>query len=609
MQAQKENFESLLNEFMQDSRTFEGKVVKGTIISIHNDMATIDIGMKSEGRVPLKEITGRAGMHEAKIGDRIEVYVERLEDRHGEAMLSVEKARREASWNVLEEALVSGAHIDGVIFGRVKGGFAVDLDGVVAFLPGSQVDIRPIRDLAPLMNIVQPFKILKMDKSRSNIVVSRRSVLEESRAEARTELVANLNEGQVVAGVVKNITDYGAFIDLGGVDGLLHVTDISWRRINHPNEVLKVGETINVQVIRYNKDTQRISLGMKQLENDPWQNIDLQYKPGQKVTGKVTNITDYGAFVELQPAIEGLIYVTEMSWTKKNIHPGKVLTVGQDVEVVVLAVDLSKRRISLGLKQCMDNPWQKLVEDHPVGSIFEGVIKNVTEFGLFVGINEQLDGMVHINDISWEETTEETLKQFTKGQMVKVKVLDIDPEKERVSLGVKQVTGDPLADVLASVKKGDVVTCSVTAIDDKGMDVALANGLNGYIKKADIARDRSDQRLDRFAVGEKIDAKVLQVEKSSRKVSLSIKAREMDEEKEALSTYGSSDSGATLGDILGTALSKAKSKKESEAAAPNAAKEPAKKAKKEETDAADAEEKPKKKAAPKKKAVDEADAE
>lgn len=589
MQAQKENFSDLLNEFMQDSRTFEGKVVKGTIISIYNDMATIDIGMKSEGRVPLKEITGRAGMHEAKVGDRIEVYVERLEDRHGEAMLSVEKARREASWNLLEDALVTGAHIDGVIFGRVKGGFAVDLDGVIAFLPGSQVDIRPIRDLAPLMNIVQPFKILKMDKSRSNIVVSRRSVLEESRAEARTELVANLSEGQVVAGVVKNITDYGAFIDLGGVDGLLHVTDISWRRINHPNEVLKVGETIDVQVIRYNKDTQRISLGMKQLDSDPWKNIDLQYKPGQKVVGKVTNITDYGAFVELQPAIEGLIYVTEMSWTKKNLHPGKILTVGQEVEVVVLVVDLSKRRISLGLKQCMENPWQKLVEDHPLGSIFEGVIKNVTEFGLFVGINDQLDGMVHINDISWEETTEETLKQFTKGQMVKVKVLDIDPEKERVSLGVKQVSGDPLADALSSIKKGDIVTCSVSAIDDRGMEVTLANGLSGYIKKVDIARDRGEQRVDRFAVGEKIDAKVLAVEKSSRKVSLSIKAREMDEEKEALSTYGSSDSGATLGDILGTALSKAKSKKSETAA-------------KEEAEIA-SDEKPKKKAAATKKKV------
>ncbi|MEI6628819.1 MAG: 30S ribosomal protein S1, partial [Alphaproteobacteria bacterium] len=394
MQSQKENFADLLNEFMQDSRTFEGKVVKGTIITIYNDMATIDIGMKSEGRVPLKEITGRAGMHEAKVGDRIDVYVERLEDRQGEALLSVEKARREASWNSLEEALASGRHVNGVIFGRVKGGFAVDLDGAIAFLPGSQVDIRPIRDLTPLMNIVQPFKLLKMDKSRSNIVVSRRSVLDESRAEARTELVSNLSEGQIIAGIVKNITDYGAFIDLGGVDGLLHVTDISWRRINHPNEILKIGETVDVQVIRYNRETQRISLGMKQLETDPWKNIDLTYKPGQKVTGKVTNITDYGAFVELQPAIEGLIYVTEMSWTKKNLHPSKILNVGQEVEVVVLEVDLNKRRISLGLKQCMDNPWQKLVQDHPVGSVFEGIVKNVTEFGLFVGINDLLDGMV-----------------------------------------------------------------------------------------------------------------------------------------------------------------------------------------------------------------------
>ncbi len=586
MQSQKENFADLLNEFMQDSRTFEGKVVKGTIITIYNDMATIDIGMKSEGRVPLKEITGRAGMHEAKVGDRIDVYVERLEDRQGEALLSVEKARREASWNSLEEALASGRHVNGVIFGRVKGGFAVDLDGAIAFLPGSQVDIRPIRDLTPLMNIVQPFKLLKMDKSRSNIVVSRRSVLDESRAEARTELVSNLSEGQIIAGIVKNITDYGAFIDLGGVDGLLHVTDISWRRINHPNEILKIGETVDVQVIRYNRETQRISLGMKQLETDPWKNIDLTYKPGQKVTGKVTNITDYGAFVELQPAIEGLIYVTEMSWTKKNLHPSKILNVGQEVEVVVLEVDLNKRRISLGLKQCMDNPWQKLVQDHPVGSVFEGIVKNVTEFGLFVGINDLLDGMVHINDISWSENSEETLKKFTKGQMIKVKVLDIDPEKERVSLGVKQVEGDPLADAYSSIKKGDIVTCSIAAIDDRGMEVTLSNGLTGYIKKIDIAKDRSEQRTDRFAVGEKIDAKIMTIEKAARKVSLSIKAREMEEEKEALNTYGSSDSGATLGDILGTALNKAKSKKSDEV---EEVKKPAKASKKKEEVVAEAE--------------------
>lgn len=561
MQSTQENFAALLDEYMQPSRTFEGKVVKGIVISIHKDMATIDIGMKSEGRVPLKEVTGRAGLHEAKIGDSIDVFVERLEDAHGEAILSVEKARREASWKDLEDALNTGRHVNGVIFGRVKGGFAVDLDGAIAFLPGSQVDIRPIRDLTPLMNIVQPFKILKMDKSRSNIVVSRRSVLEESRAEARSELVANLVEGQVVNGMVKNITDYGAFIDLGGVDGLLHVTDISWRRINHPSEVLTVGSLVDVQVIRYNRETQRISLGMKQLEKDPWQNIDVQYKVGQKVNGKVTNITDYGAFVELQPAIEGLIYVTEMSWTKKNVHPSKILTLAQEVEVVVLEVDLAKRRISLGLKQCMENPWQKLVEDHPVGSVFEGVIKNVTEFGLFVGINDQLDGMVHINDISWSETNEDTLKQFTKGQMLKVKVLDIDAEKERISLGVKQVEADPLADAFATTKKGDVVTCTITALDMNGLEVSLANGLSGYIKKADLARDRSEQRSDRFAVGEKVDAKITAVEKGSRKVSLSIKSREMDEEKHALSTYGSSDSGATLGDILGSALTKAQSKK------------------------------------------------
>ncbi len=596
MQQTKENFESLLNEFMHDSRTFEGKVVRGTIINIFNDMATIDIGMKSEGRVALKEITGRAGQHEVNVGDRIDVFVERLEDRNGEAQLSVEKARREAVWKDLEDALNTSRQVNGVMFGRVKGGFAVDLEGAIAFLPGSQVDVRPIKDVTPLMNIVQPFKVLKMDKSRSNIVVSRRSVLEESRADARSDLVANMTEGQVIEGVVKNITDYGAFVDLGGVDGLLHVTDISWSRINHPSEVLEVGQNVNVQVIRYNKETHRISLGMKQLEKDPWVGMDEIYKPGDKVKGKVTNITDYGAFVELQPAIEGLIYVTEISWTKKNIHPSKFVELGQEVEVVVLEVDVAKRRISLGLKQCQDNPWQTLVQQHPVDSVFEGIVKNVTEFGLFVGINEQLDGMVHINDLTWEGSSDDALKTYEKGQKVQVRVLDIDPDKERISLGIKQVNGDPLKDSIQETKKGQVVTCTVTQVEDAGLQVTLSNGLPGYIKKIDIAKERNEQRPDRFAEGEKVDAKVMSIDKNSRKALLSIKAREIAEEKEALSTYGSSDSGATLGDILGSALSSAKSNVvAAEEKAEKVVKKVAKKTKEIVEEAIETAEKPKKK--------------
>lgn len=555
---QKEDFASLLESSLAGKSSFEGSVVKGTIVGIVNEIAIIDVGLKSEGRVAVKEFSGPGRLVELRVGDVVDVYVERMEDKNGEALLSVEKARREAVWGELDVAFQQGTLVNGTIFGRVKGGFAVDLDGAVAFLPGSQVDVRPIRDIGPLMNIVQPFKLLKMDKARSNIVVSRRSVLEENRAEARTELVANLIEGQIMPGVVKNITDYGAFIDLGGVDGLLHVTDISWRRINHPADVLKVGENVQVQVIRFNKDTQRISLGMKQLESDPWQGVEERFTIGSRHQGKVTNVTDYGAFVELEPAVEGLIYITEMSWTKKNVHPGKILASSQDVDVVVLDVDMNKRRISLGLKQCSENPWQKFRDTHPVGSILEGEIKNITEFGLFVGVAEDLDGMVHLTDLSWEKAGEEALAEHKKGDMLKVKVLDVDAEKERISLGVKQLSSDTFSESSGKVNKGDVMTGTVSAVNDKGIEVELEGGLTGVIRKADLSRDRAYQRSDRFAVGEKIDAKVTSIDRTTRKVVLSIKAREIEEEKQVMSEYGSSDSGASLGDILGAALHKAK---------------------------------------------------
>lgn len=558
--ASHEDFATLLDNSLAGKNSFEGSVVKGLIVGIHNDIAIIDVGLKSEGRVSLKEFSGHGRTTELRVGDTVDVFIERMEDKNGEALLSVEKARREAAWDELEKSYKDGILVNGVIFGKVKGGFAVDLDGAVAFLPGSQVDIRPIRDITPLMNIVQPFKLLKMDKARSNIVVSRRSVLEETRAEARIELVSNLSEGQILTGIVKNITDYGAFIDLGGVDGLLHVTDISWRRINHPSDILKVGESTRVQVIRFNRENQRISLGMKQLEEDPWKGVEERYQIGSRLRGVVTNVTDYGAFVELEPAVEGLIYVTEMSWTKKNIHPGKILSTSQEVEVQVLDVDMNKRRISLGLKQCQENPWQKFKDNHPIGNILEGEVKNITEFGLFVGVSDELDGMVHLTDLSWSKSGEEALAEYKKGQLIKVKVLDIDAEKERISLGVKQLEEDSFSAGLANIKKGDVVTGTICAILDKGIEVELDGGIIGSIRKADLSRDRDWQRPDRFAVGEKVDAKVSSIDRLSRKVILSIKSREIDEEKQVMSEFGSSDSGASLGDILGAAMSKAKAK-------------------------------------------------
>ncbi len=554
-------FAAMLEESFGKKRSLEGSVVKGKIMAIENDFALIDVGLKSEGRVPVREFALAGQPPELRVGDMVEVFLERMENRDGEAMLSREKAKREESWTVLEKSFQGGARVTGVIFGRVKGGFTVDLNGAMAFLPGSQVDIRPVRDITPLMGTPQPFQILKMDRARGNIVVSRRAVLEESRAEARTELVANLKEGQVLQGVVKNITDYGAFVDLGGVDGLLHVTDIAWKRINHPSEVLQIGQPVTVQVIRFNPETQRISLGMKQLESDPWEGVVAKYPAQTKLKGRVTNITDYGAFVELEPGIEGLVHVSEMSWTKKNIHPGKIVSTSQEVEVMVLDIDMQKRRISLGLKQCTENPWEKFKTSHTAGATMSGEIRNITEFGLFVGLPGDIDGMVHMSDIAWDKPGEEAIKSYEKGQTVTVKILDVDAEKERISLGIKQLTNDPFENVSVGFKKGDVVTCTVSAIQENGIEVTLgeaANGFTGFIKRSDLARERSEQKPDRFAVKEKVDAKITNIDKGTRKIALSIKAREVDEEKQAMAEFGSSDSGASLGDILGAAIKKKK---------------------------------------------------
>jgi small subunit ribosomal protein S1 len=554
--SSKESFAALLDESLGTASGLEGTVVKGRVLAIENDTVLIDVGLKSEGRVALREFAAPGRQAEIKPGDTVEVYLERMEDKNGEAQLSREKARREEAWTLLEKSFQANERVNGVIFGRVKGGFTVDLSGAVAFLPGSQVDIRPVRDITPLLGTPQPFQILKMDRSRGNIVVSRRAVLEESRAEARSELVASLKEGQVLNGVVKNITDYGAFVDLGGVDGLLHVTDIAWRRINHPSEALHIGQSVKVQVIRFNAETQRISLGMKQLEADPWEGVELKYPANARFRGRVTNITDYGAFVELEPGVEGLVHVSEMSWTKKNVHPGKIVSTSQEVEVQVLDVDPAKRRISLGLKQTMPNPWEAFLDKYPQGSDLEGEVKNITEFGLFVGLPGEIDGMVHLSDLDWKKPGEQAINDYHKGDMVKVRVLDVDAEKERISLGIKQLQADPLETGAAQIKKGDVVTCTVTGTTDGGVEVEMAGGFPGFIRKSELARDRSEQRPDRFAVGEKVDAKITQFDRATRKAALSIKAKELDEEKEAMAEFGSSDSGASLGDILGAALSR-----------------------------------------------------
>jgi small subunit ribosomal protein S1 len=551
--AMMEEFEALLQESFEIDTPEEGSVVKGKVIAIEAGQAIIDVGYKMEGRVDLKEFANPGEAPEIAVGDEVEVFLRSAENARGEAVISREMARREEAWDRLEKAYADDARVEGAIFGRVKGGFTVDLGGAVAFLPGSQVDVRPVRDAGPLMGLKQPFQILKMDRRRGNIVVSRRAILEESRAEQRAEVIGNLSEGQAVEGVVKNITEYGAFVDLGGVDGLLHVTDMAWRRVNHPSEILAIGETVKVQVIKINKDTHRISLGMKQLQADPWDSVAAKYPLETVHTGRVTNITDYGAFVELEPGVEGLVHVSEMSWTKKNVHPGKIVSTSQEVEVMVLEIDESKRRVSLGLKQCMRNPWEVFAETHPEGTVVEGEVKNITEFGLFIGLEGDIDGMVHLSDLTWEGRGEDVIGDYNKGDVVKAVVSEVDVEKERISLSVKAVDGDPFADAIGGVKRGSIITVEVTAIEDGGIEVDY-EGMKSFIRRSDLSRDRADQRPERFQVGDKIDVRVTNVDSKSRRLGLSIKAREIAEEKEAVEQFGSSDSGASLGDILGAAL-------------------------------------------------------
>ncbi len=557
----RDEFAALLDEALGGAEFAEGTVVRGQVVAIEKDVVVVDVGLKTEGRIPAREFAGPEGKQLPKVGDTVEVFLERVENAMGEAVLSREKAKREEAWTRLEAVFARNEPVNGAIVGRVKGGFTVDLGGASAFLPGSQVDIRPVRDVGPLMGKEQPFAILKMDRPRGNIVVSRRAILEEARAEQRTELVSQLQEGEVREGVVKNITDYGAFVDLGGIDGLLHVTDMSWKRVNHPSQVLAVGDTVKVQIIKINPDTQRISLGMKQLQADPWDSVEAKYPPGGRFTGRVTNITDYGAFVELEPGVEGLVHVSEMSWTKKNAHPGKIVSTSQEVDVVILDVDGPKRRISLGLKQAQENPWEKFLREHPIGSTVEGEVKNATEFGLFLGLDNDIDGMVHLSDLDWNTAGEEAIARFHKGDMVKARVLDVDVEKERISLGIKQLGGDPLAgDVY---RKGQRVTVTVTEVTSGGIEVKFGEEdapVTAFIRKSDLSRDRNDQRPERYAVGDRVDALITNVDKAARRISASIKALEMADEREAVEQFGSTDSGASLGDILGAALRERASK-------------------------------------------------
>ena len=550
-----DDFAALLEESLSKINLEEGKVVTGKVSAIENDFVIVDVGLKTEGRIPVREFKSSAGTNLPSTGDSVDVYLDRVENSNGEAVLSREKAKRQESWNKLEKLHADGVKVEGVIFGRVKGGFTVDLDGAIAFLPGSQVDVKPVRDVGGMLNVMQPFQILKMDKKRGNIVVSRRALIEESKGEHNRELVDSLEEGQTLDGIVKNITDYGAFIDMGGMDGLLHVTDISWKRVTHPSDLLKIGQSVKVQIIKINPESKRVSLGMKQLEADPWQNMSEKYPVNTRLKGSVTNITDYVAFVEIEPGIEGLTHVSEMSWTKKNIHPGKIVSSSQEVEVVILEIDYEKRRISLGMKQCVENPWAKFAENSPIGSILSGEVKNSTEFGLFIGLEGDLDGMIHLSDLDWNEKSESALEKYQKGQTVDVKVLDIDVEKERISLGIKQLSEDPFSG-LKQIKKGDVVTCHITQIRDGGLDVTIGkDGIASSIKRSDLSVDKSEQRPERYAVGELVDAKVTQIDAKSNKLTLSIKSLQIEQEKEAVEQYGSADSGASLGDILGEALS------------------------------------------------------
>ena len=553
-----ERFSELLEESLSNSFIQEGKVILGTIVSIESDLVIIDFGMKTEGRVSIDEFKSEIEDSSLNIGDQVEVYLERIENALGDAVLSRDKAKKEENWFKLQECQKENVIVQGEITGKVRGGFTVDIDGTQAFLPGSQVDVKPIRDIRPLMYMSQSFHILKMDKRRGNIVVSRKSVLTDSSNVSKSEVLEGLSEGQEIEGIVKNITDYGAFIDLGGIDGLLHVTDISWKRINNPSDVISLGEKVKVLITKLSREDQRVSLGMKQLQDDPWVDVDKKYEVGKKYNGQVTNMADYGAFVGLEGGLEGLVHVSEMSWVSKIEKPSKYVNIGDEVQVMVLEIDSEKKRLSLGIKQCFDNPWENFAQKNPVGNLVKGKIQNIADFGIFVQVEEGLDGLVHLSDIDWKVEGNIAIKEYKVGQEIEAKILDFEIEKERISLGIKQLSDDPLSS-LGTTKKGDVLTCTVSNTLKSGIEVNIGTDFTAFIKRSDLSMDKSEQNPERFEIGQKVDAKVIRFDKKSRKINLSIKALQISDEKEAIEQYGSKDSGASLGDILGEALDKSDS--------------------------------------------------
>ncbi len=549
-----ESFSELFEQSLANQRMRPGMILTGLVISVGDDMVIVNVGLKSEAVIPIDQFRNERGEIEVVAGDEVEVALDAVEDGNGETRLSREKAKRARTWTRLEKAFNDAEIVTGVITGRVKGGFTVELENVRAFLPGSLVDVRPVRDTAYLEGKPLEFKVIKLDQKRNNVVVSRRAVVEQEFSAERSALMENLQEGAVVKGVVKNLTDYGAFVDLGGIDGLLHITDMAWKRVKHPSEVVQVGAEVEVRILKFDRERSRVSLGLKQLGADPWENIARRYPPNTHVFGKVTNIADYGAFVEIEDGVEGLVHVSEMDWTNKNVNPAKVVHTGEEVEVMVLDVDEERRRISLGLKQCKANPWKEFAENFNRGDRVSGQIKSITDFGIFIGLAGNIDGLVHLSDISWDVPGEEAVRSYQKGQLLEAMVLSIDPERERISLGVKQMAKDPFSGYIAENPRGTVVIGTVKEVDARGAVIDLGNGIEGQLRATELGRDRIDDARTVLKVGEEVEAKFIGVDRKTRTISLSIKAKEMHEEAETVQNYrtetGSSASGTSLGDLL-----------------------------------------------------------
>jgi small subunit ribosomal protein S1 len=548
-----ESFAQLLEESLDTGQLRSGAIIRARVVDVTPEVVLVDAGLKSEGVIPIEQFLNEQGLPEVAVGDEVEVAVESVEDGFGETRLSREKAKRAQSWNQLEQAFDKGETVTGMLSGKVKGGYTVDIEDVRAFLPSSLVDVRPVRDTSYLEGKPLEFKVIKLDRKRNNVVVSRRAVVESETSAEREALLDRLEEGQVLKGVVKNLTDYGAFVDLGGLDGLLHITDMAWRRVKHPSEVVNVGDELEVKVIKFDRDRERVSLGLKQLEEDPWVDLARRYPPNTRLFGKVTNITDYGCFVEIEEGVEGLVHVSEMDWTNKNVNPAKVVQPGDEVEVMVLDIDEERRRVSLGMKQCRPNPWEEFAAIRNKGDRVSGTIKSITDFGIFIGLDGGIDGLVHLSDISWSQAGEEAVRNYKKGDSIETVVLAVDPERERISLGVKQLDKDPFSTFVAEHPKGSIVTGTVAAVDAKGAVVQLGGGVEGHLRASELARDRVEDARTMLKAGDEVEAKFIGVDRKNRTITLSIKAKESEEEAEAIQDYSRSAAGtgtATLGDIL-----------------------------------------------------------